>query len=64
MPKFEHSVEHVNCETDFCRLRLAVSASEAAADDSLVTVEGVLDSGWLVVACLFLPCSSTEFFES
>ncbi len=62
--EFEHSVEHVDCESDFCRLCLDVSTSESAADELLVSVEGVLNSCLLVVTGFFLPFPSTELSHS
>ena len=59
--QFEHSAEHVDGESDCCRLCLDVSASESAANEFLVSVEGILDSCLLVVIDLFPPLSATEF---
>ncbi len=59
--EFEHSVEYVDCESDLSDLCLVVSTSESAADELLVSVEGVLHSCLLVVAGLFVPFPSTEF---
>ncbi len=59
--ELEHSVEYVDCEFDLSDLCHGVSTSESAADELLVSVEGVLNSCLLVVAGLFLPLSSTEF---
>ena len=59
--ELEHSVEYVDCESDLSDLCRDVSTSESAADELLVSVEGVLNSCLLVVAGFFLPFPSSEF---
>jgi hypothetical protein len=61
--EIEHSVENVDCKSDFCRLCHDVSTSESTADELLVSVEGVLDSCLLVVAGLLLSLPSAEFSD-
>jgi len=59
--EFEHPVQHVDGESDFCRLRRVDSSSRSAADHLLVSVEGALDSFLLVIAGSFLPFPHADF---
>lgn len=61
LPRIELPVQHLDRESELAVLCCAVSASEPAADELPVPVEGALDSCLLMVADLLLPCPSTEF---
>ena len=59
--EFEHSVQHDDSNSGFRGPGRRPSTSEAAADETVVPVEGVLDSCLLMIAGSLLPFPQAEF---